>query len=82
MPQIKYYKLMLVRMYDSKRDETFYAVYTTAYKKDFKAAQILDIAFGEILKDTPVAFSALDGKFTVGDVVYVNNMGWMKIVRK
>ena len=82
MPKIKYFKLMKVRMFYSKKNETFYKVYTTAYKKDFKPAQILDTAYGETLKETGVAFSALDGKFTIGDVVYVNNMGWMKIVRK
>lgn len=77
----KYYKVILVRIYDPNKKETFYATYPSGHRKDFKAGQVVDTAYGESILPADKSV-AVDGKFTVGDILYGNHLGWLRIVRK
>lgn len=74
------YKVILVRVYDHEHDKLFHAVYTSGSRTQFKKGQVISEAFArKTTKDTSVMVNP--DVLTIGDIVYVNQFGWVEIVR-
>jgi len=74
------YKIILVRNYDEVKDELFYTIYTSGRRTQFKKNQV--IAEALVKKTNKSTAQIVDiTKLTVGDIVYVNEFGWVEVVK-
>ncbi len=74
------YKIILVRNCDEDKDEIFYTVYTSGRRIQFKKNQVIAEALVKKTKQS-VAQISDPTKFTIGDIVYVNEFGWVEVVK-
>lgn len=77
---INQYKIILVRIYEEDKDELFYATYTSGRRTQFKKNQVIAEAIVRKTKEQS-AKVADKTKLTVGDVVFVNEFGWVEVVK-
>lgn len=74
------YKIILVRNYDEIKDELFYTIHTSGRRTQFKKNQV--IAEALVKKTNKSTAQIVDiTKLTVGDIVYVNEFGWVEVVK-
>ena len=76
------FKIILVRQFDDEKQEIFYSVYYGGRKHEFKEKQIVASAYAKKLDDeNHEPIRKKPDTLEVGDVVYVNQMGWMEVIK-
>ncbi len=76
------FKIILVRQYDEQKDEIFYGIYQAGRRDEFKEKQILSSAYAKKLDgDDYKAVQQSKESLSIGDIVYVNQMGWMEVIK-